>query len=220
VPSRSGPPANSRALAAALTDRYGAPFLIDPALLLPASPALPSAELPVDEALAVLLSRLPGAAGRRVYLPVAPEKRRPSAEKLAEAARGLDELAPFSLLIESPAAKRATLYLKDQPAAALSRLTEQGRLSDQPLYLLYSIAPAARGATPEEQAADLQRQQIGLLLRMSPEQMAQTAEPVIRAFSGADPETQARLMSLPAMAALMAVWMPRAAKERGQPLAP
>jgi hypothetical protein len=55
---------------------------------------------------------------------------------------------------------------------------------------------------------------------MSPEELTQAAEAVIRSFSSADPETQSRLMGLPAMAGLMAVWFPQAAKERQGPLAP
>lgn len=220
APPRNAAPGDARALAAALAARYGAPFLIDPSLLLPASLPLPAADLPAEKALAALLSTLPGAAGRRVYLPEAQQKRLPLPERLAAAARGLDELSPFSFLVEDLARGRATLYVKERPATSLPMLIEQGGLSDHALYLLYNSTPAARGGTLEERVADLQRQQMGLLLRMSPEQMALAAEPVIRAFAGADAETRSRLMSLPAMAGLMAVWMPREAKERQQPLAP
>jgi hypothetical protein len=219
-PSLTAAAGDTRALAAALTTRYGAPFLVDPSLLLPAAAALPDAELPADRALAAMAQLLPGVAGRRVYLPEARQKRLPAPERLAAAARGLDQVAPFSLLIENPAKGRATLYLKDQPPAMLPLLIDLGPLGDSPLCLLYSTTPAARGGSREEQVADLQRQQIGLLLRMSPEELTQTAEAVIRSFSSADPETQSRLMGLPAMAGLMAVWFPQAAKERQGPLAP
>lgn len=163
---------------------------------------------------------LPGAAGRRVYLRDVRPKRLPVPDRLAAAAREMDELAPSSLLVENVAAGRAALYLKDQPKALLPQLIEQGRLGDSPLYLLYSTTPAARGGSLEERVADLQRQQLGMLLRMSAQEMGDVVAAVIQEFSSADPETQARLMGLPAMAGLMAVWLPREAKERGQPLAP
>ena len=130
--------------------------------------------------------------------------------------KSIETLVPVSLLLEDPAAKRATLYLKDQLApASLLALLAQGRLSQTPLHLLYNATPSARGGTLEERVADLQRQQIVWMLQMSSEQMAHTMEPVVRSFSAADPETQARLMSLPSMAGLMAVWFPREAKESG-----
>jgi hypothetical protein len=219
-PPRTEPPGDTRSLAAALTTRYGTPFLVDPSLLFSGPAALPAADLPAEKALAALAHRLPGAAGRRVYLPEARQKRLPSPERLAAVVRGLDEMVPFSLLIENPGRERATLYLKDQPSAFLPMLIEQGQLSERPLSLLYSRTPAARGDSVEDRVADLQRQQIGLLLRMSPEELTQAAETVIRSFPTADADTQSRLMGLPAMAGLMAVWLPRETKEREQPLVP
>ena len=50
--------------------------------------------------------------------------------------------------------------------------------------------------------------------------MAQSMAVAIGSFPSSDAETQARLMGLPAMAGLMAAWMPREAKERGEALAP
>jgi hypothetical protein len=216
---RAGP-GDTRALAAALSDRFHAVVLVDPALLVTTPVELPKAELTVEQALTAVAAALPAAAGRRIFLTEAQRQRLPAVEKLAAAARGIASLAPFSLLIENPAAQRSTLYLREQPIALLPALKEQGRFSREAVYLLYDTSPDARGGTVEERVADLQQQQIGLMLRMDPAQMAQSMALGISAFPGADEEMRARLMGLPAMAGLMAAWMPREAKERGGPLAP
>lgn len=209
-----------KALAATLSDRFKATVIVDPALLVESPPELPPADAPIEEALAAVSAALPGSAWRRVYLTEAQLERLPAAERLAAWVRALEQLETGNLVLQDVAKRRATTYRKAEPLASLSVLRRRGGLTDQPVYLLYSTTPLAHGGTPEERLVDLQRQQIGLMLRMSPEQMAQSMTPAIRAFPSADPETRARLMGLPAMAGLMAVWMPREAKESGKPPAP
>ena len=120
------------------------------------------------------------------------------------------------MLIENRAIERGILCLRDQPASFHEGAMKAGRFRDQPVYLLYSMTPAAHGGTPLERFADLQRRQIGLMLQMSPDQMAHSMKQVIRTFQAADDVTRARLMGLPVMAGMMAVWFPQEAKERGQ----
>jgi hypothetical protein len=217
APARRSDP---KALAAAMAERYQVTVLVDPALPMASPVSLPARDAPMEEALAQIAAALPGSAWRRVYLPEAQRKRLPSAAKLATWVRTLERLETGSLALQDPAARHEISYRKDEPAASLTSLRRQGGLAEQPIYLLVSTTPSARGGTPEERLLDLQRQQIGLMLRLSPEQMGQSMARAIRAFPSADAETRSRLLGLPAMAGLMATWMPRAAKERGQPLAP
>jgi hypothetical protein len=220
LPVQSGRRGDPKALAAALSGRFGVTVLVDPALAVASPPELPAMDASVEGAFAAVTRELPGSAWRRVYLTEAQQKRLPSAEKLAAWVRTLEQLEPDRLVLQQAATRPATVYRKAEPLEALPALRRRGGFGDQPIYLILSTTPAARGGTLEERLLDLQRQQIGLMLRLSPEQMAQTMAQTIRAFPAADAGTRARLMALPAMAGLMAVWMPREAKEGGQPLTP
>jgi hypothetical protein len=163
----------------------------------------------------------PGVAWRRLYLPEAQLKhlqRAETAAALAAAVRTLEGLACGSHVVENAATRRATLFLPGTKVSAAELKAEE--LGARPVYLLYSTAPAAVGGTPAERFGDLQRRQMALLLQMDPGQMAASMEQLIRTFDGADATARARLMGLPVAAAMMAVWFPRAAKERQGPPAP
>jgi hypothetical protein len=117
--------------------------------------------------------------------------------------------------LENPATARGILYRNDAASSLLEPAMKAGGFQDQPIYLLYSTTPGAGGGTLLARFADLQRRQIGLMLQMSPDQMSHSMDQVIRTFQSADDDTRARLMGLPVMAGMMAVWFPREAKERG-----
>jgi hypothetical protein len=213
-----------RALAAALAARDDATLLLDPELFLALPPTSPPADLPIEEALQTMTAPLSGIAWRKLYLTDAQlktVKRAPGTEKLVAAVRALEHLESGDLALEDAATGSVTTYLKNPPLSP-SFDTERAawKLSDRPVYLLYSTTPAARGGTLLERFAHLQRQQMALMLRMSPDEMANAMEQIRQAYPSADPARQIRLMGLPVMAGMMATWFPRAAKEGESPEAP
>lgn len=218
APHPDGPapaPPQGEKLAAALAARYDGLFLAEPALPLSPPVELPDAALPVDKALQAVTAAQPGIAWRRLSLTEAQLKRMPSTAGLAAAVRTLETLEAGSLLLENPATQRGTLYLKDQPLSTLAPALEAARFAERPVYLLYTTTPAARGGTVLERFADLQRQQMGMMLQMGPDQMTRSMEQAIQTFQSGDDATRARLMGLPVIAGMMAVWFPQEAKERG-----
>jgi hypothetical protein len=213
-----------KAITATRAARDDSTILIDPDLFLSLAPKSPSADLPIEDALRMLTAPLTEIAWRKVYLTDAQLKtlkRSSAAEKLVAAVRTLDQLESGDLVLADGGTQRAITYLKSQPLSpSLDTELAQWKLSDRPVYVLYSTTPAARGGTLLERFAHLQRQQMELMLRMSPEQMAQSMEQVVQAFPPADTARRMRLMGLPMMAGMMATWFPRAAKEGQGPAEP
>lgn len=213
-----------KALAAALAARDDTSLLLDPELFLALPPTSPPAGLPIEDALRAMTAPLSGVAWRKLYLTDAQlktVKHAPGTEKLVAAVRALEHLESGDLALEDAAIGSVITYLKNPPLSP-SFDTERAawKLSDRPVYLLFSTTPAARGGTLLERFAHLQRQQMALMLRMSPDQMANAMEQVLQAYPSADPARQMRLMGLPMMAGMMATWFPRAAKEGESPEAP
>jgi hypothetical protein len=200
------------ALAANLADRYRAPILVDPAIVVTHPPQDPGRDLPVEEALDKLAASLPGVLWRRLYLPAAllkPLKKTHLAVTLPGVVRALTRLETGSLLLESAGTRRRALYVRDQPVGpSLAAEMEAAGFAVQPIYLLYSALSAPRSGTPESRLAELQRQQVALMLAMTPETMATSMEGWIEAYRVAEAATRARILGLPIMAAMMAVWLP------------
>src|SRR5262249_17181953 len=147
-------------------------------------------------------------------------ERSSTVEKLATAVRALERLEIGDLVLEDPAARRTISYLKNQPrSASFERELARWKLSQKPVYLFYSTTPAARGGTLAERSASLQREQMTLMLGMSAAQMEQSMEEVLQAFRSADTARRTRLLGLPVMAGMLAVWFPRAAQEGQSPAA-
>jgi hypothetical protein len=220
-PAREDHSGELKTLAAALSARYDAPFRVDPALFLALSPPAPAADLPVEKAMETITAPLSGIAWRRVYLTDGQRDRIDGAsevEKLAAAVRTLERLESGDLVLEEPAARRAITHLKNHPrSASFDRELSRWKLNRKPVYLFYSTTPAAQGGTLTERSASLQRQQMDLMLRMDTEQMEQSMEQVLQLFRSADTAGRTRLLGLPVMAGMMAVWFPRAALEGQSP---
>jgi hypothetical protein len=205
-----------KAAATALAKRCQAVVVIDPSVVATVPPADLDADLPITQALDTLVAPQPGIAWRRLYLSEAQLKharRAESAAALSTAVRTLEGLACGNLVVEDSATQRATFFVHSTLVSAAELETE--KLSPRPVYMLYSTAPDTRGDTLEQRFGHLQRQQMALMLQMDPSQMARSMEQLIQSFDSADAVRRARLMGLPMAAAMMAVWFPQAAKERG-----
>ena len=115
--------------------------------------------------------------------------------------------------VEDPAGRQVSL-LRPEPAPERPDATIPG-LDKQPVYLIYSAEGGAKSGTPpEEQYAKLQRAQMQTLVRMTPDQLTGAMENAVEMWQTGDAGQRGRVMALPVIAGMMAVWMPRAAKER------
>ena len=207
-----------REAAGTLSQRYGAPFLVDPEIYLVARPRLPEPELAADAAGAALTGSIHGVAFRALYVPNADRNdlEHLDVARLAAGVREVTAAPPVTSLFED-ASGPPLLFRGDlrKPQEIDAELDRSG-FSRQPVYLFYSTTPSGRGATYVERLADLQRQQMRLLLKMNPDQLSGLMEQQLQSYQAADPQTRNSILSLPVMAWMMATWMPRAAKERRQ----
>lgn len=207
-----------REAARTLSQRYGTPFLVDPEIYLIARPRLPEPELAADEAGAALAGAVHGVAFRALYLPnaVRDDLEHLDVARLAGGVRELMAAPSATSLFEDgsgpPLLLRGNLRKPYEIDAELDRSGFSRRI----VYLFYSTTASGRGATYVERLADLQRQQMRLLLKMSPDQLSGLMEQQLQTYQAADPQTRNNILSLPVMAWMMATWMPRAAKERRQ----
>ena len=172
----------------------------------------------MEERLTVLARQHAGVVWRRVYVPerdLVRLKKRGATAAWIQAVRSLDALESEPLDLEDPESGRRVRFELRKPRAG-NDPAESLRGDMRKLYLVLSATPSARGRTREERLLDLQRQQVDLMLRMSPEQMAAAMGPLVAAYGAAGPEERRRLIGLPLTAGMMAGWMPRHAKESAQ----
>src|SRR5262249_17226938 len=87
-------------MAADLSGQFHASILIDPALGPGVRPDSPVKDLSIEAALDRLVSRMPHAVWKRVYL--SRDARQPRAGTLAAAARALDRISLTRLILENP----------------------------------------------------------------------------------------------------------------------
>jgi hypothetical protein len=207
-----------REAARTLSRRYGAPFLVDPEIYLTSHPRLPEPELAADGAGAALSGSVHGVAFRALYLPksVRDDLEHFDVARLAAGVRELTTAPPVTSLFEDGAGPPLLLRGDLRKPQEIDAELERSGFSRQLVYLFYSTTPSGRGATYVERLADLQRQQMRLLLKMNPDQLSGLMEQQLQTYQAADPQTRNSILSLPVMAWMMATWMPRAAKERRQ----
>lgn len=209
APPGAAPPAGPtlRQAAAALARSARAEVLLDPELAALAAPPLPEAgERGIGEAFEALARGTGYAAWCRLHRP--DERAAPAPTELAAAARALVRFRGETLAVEEPGGEGVLVrgVLPEREALSPGLRTETS-------YLLYSQLPGAGGTAAERRAAALDRQ-LGAVLRLPPERLGRVLEWGIRRFAESDPESRERVLALPSMAALMAVWFPREAKER------
>jgi hypothetical protein len=209
--------ADLKRIAKELGQRLSCTVLIDPALYLTARPAEPPVAADIETALEEVIRPLSGVGKRLLLLPAQPAgesgPHMPAPGKLAQAVRELETIEQKSIILEDPWTRRAASFV--QSPGALSVLKhEEGRpdFSPQRIYLLYAISAGAQ--TPADlRYADLQRQQLELMLHMAPEDLSQAMEQGIQRYQTQPEGTRTSTMGLPMMAGMMASWFPLAAKE-------
>lgn len=198
----------------ALEKRDGVEIFVDPLMFLSIPPKAAEAGLHLDASLDTITKPLKGVEWRKVYLPASQTPL--SALKLSAKVRALEQQAPSDIILEELLVQRMTLFTKKPEAPEdLPALLAAHQFSLKPVYILYSATPGGDGGSPlEARYADLQRRQMEMLFNMSADQLGQAMDEGARLYQGGDADSQMRSMSLPIMAGMMAIWFPRAAKER------
>lgn len=195
-----------KAITDALAKRMKARITVDPLLFVAAPPKVPAETATIDEAMTALAGQIKGAAWRKVYLSTAAGLI-PPADRLAASVRALDLLDQSGIVLENPVTNRATTYVKNYPIPQnfADALAAQQFTTD-PIYVLYNTNPnAAPNITPEDRFLQLQREQMNMMMQMSPDQMANAMQQGMQLYMNLDPQTRAQFMGQ-MMQAGMQMW--------------
>lgn len=200
-----------QAIAAVIGARFNVKFPVDPAMYLTVRPETPAKTLDLLPAVAKLMAPLAGTQWRRVTVRTRPGNARSEVGGLARFVRFCDRTDYKALAFVDPRTGHAAV-LRQLPGATAAPVRDQG----SELYLLYAASAADSGqpVAPAERLADLLKRQQQEMLTMNGEQFGRTMEQELRDWQNMGAQDRQSVLSLPMMAGLMAVWMPRQAKER------
>jgi hypothetical protein len=186
-----------RDLAESMGKQYQTRIVVDPAIFVTSKPVAPDANLAIEKAMDALAGQVKNTAWRRVYLKQGAGAALPALVKLADAVRSLDRVEQSGIVLENPATRRATTYVKDYAVSpSFKEELTNGQFSADPVYVLYStgLAAGAGGTTPQERMQNLQREQMELMMQMDPDQVAQAMQQGMQMFMSLDPQTRSQFM--------------------------
>jgi hypothetical protein len=134
-----------------------------------------------------------------------------SGERIARLVETVKGVASTGIVVEDPATRKVTLYLRDLPAAP--DLEAQIRTAWpflDPVYLVSDPRPSARSDEKKqrpkpnspEQFAEMERERMDLFLKMSPEDRAKAMQQAMNQVFQADPAAMQQMMQ-----AGMQAWM-------------
>jgi hypothetical protein len=168
-----------RKVLASLGDKHGTKILIDPGLIVPATPASPAAGATLAKALDSLVAAVPGAAWRCVYLQLSPNASLPEASRVSDWVRALDRLTQVGMVVENVGNGRATVLMKEYPISKTYR-SDLARAQYRTVYVVYR---ASGRATPSEDSATKPA-------KAEPGQVAEVLGDMLGAFFSLDAESQ------------------------------
>jgi hypothetical protein len=208
--------ADLRTVVEAIAKRTETKILVDPSLFVAAPPKAPAAELSVDKALEQLAAPIKNSSWRRVYLQQSGNTLTPPADKLANSVRALDQLEQSGLVLENPATQKATTFVKNYAVSpSFTEELQSGQFSTTPIYILYAQTVTPESRSVEERFADLQRQQMEMMMNMSPEEMSLAMQSSMQGFMNMDPQMRAQVMGN-MMQAGMQMFQNMSPEQRGQ----
>ena len=200
----------------AIAKKADARIVVDPALFVAANPTAPAASLTVDKALDQLSSGIRNSAWRRVYLKASQAAVLPPAEKLAASVRALDQLEQTGLVLENPAAKKATTFVKNYDITpSFADDLQAGQFAPTPVYVLYSLTSKPEAQTLGERYADLQREQMQMMMQMTPDELSESMNNGLQMFMNMDPNVRQQMMGT-MMKAGMQMFMNMSPDQRNQ----
>lgn len=205
-----------RSIVDAIAKSHDTKIVVDPNLFVATPPKAPGDGLSLDQALDLLSAAIKGSSWRRVYLQQSGNNLVPTADKLANAVRTLDQLEHSGIVLENPATKKATTYLKNYAVSPTFKDELQaGQFDTKPVYVLYSLSVSPEARSVEERFADLQRQQMEMMMNMSPEEMSASMQASMQTFMNMDPQMRGQMMGN-MMRAGMQMFMNMPADQRNQ----
>jgi hypothetical protein len=166
--------AELKLIAENVAQRLNIRIVVDPALFVAAAPKAPAEAQTPEQAMAALVATLKEASWRRVYLTQAQASAVPAAAKLAASVRALDQLEQSGIVLENPQTKKATTYVKNYNVSpTFNEDLTAGQFSPTPIYVIYSTNPFASAMSPQDRMMDLQKQQMEMMMNMSPEEVGE-----------------------------------------------
>jgi len=172
--------------------KFQAKVVVDPTLFVSAKPG-PATGDTVEAALNSLVAQVKNCAWRRVYLKSGST---PSPDRLAAAVRALETIEESGLVLENPASKRATSFLKGFPVSpSFTEDLAAQQFATTPVYVIFSTAPGVDASKSlEDRYMDLQRQQLEMLMQMSPDQLQAAMTRGMQMWQNLDPATRTQMM--------------------------
>ncbi|MGC8666744.1 MAG: hypothetical protein ACP5VE_01325 [Chthonomonadales bacterium] len=172
--------------------KYQAKIVVDPALFVSAKPGPASGDT-IEAALNSLVAQVKNSAWRRVYLKAGAS---PSPDRLAAAVRALEMIEESGLVLENPASRRATSFLKGFPVpASFTEDLAAQQFATSPVYVIFSTTPSADAPKSlEERYMDLQRQQLEMMMQMTPDQLQAAMARGMQMWQSLDPATRTQMM--------------------------
>lgn len=185
-----------RALTDKLSDRYSVKVVTDPAIVVTTMPTRPAEDASLNAALDSLAGQLKRTAWRRVYVKAAQANAVTDPGKLASSVRALELVEHSGLVLENPMTRQATAYVKNYPVSgSFSQELEDQQFSQKAIYVLFSTDPRADASkTMEDRMADLQREQMDLMMQMDPDQLSNAMARGMQMFMNLDPASRAQYM--------------------------
>ncbi len=170
-------------------------ILVDPTIFVPAMPKFTAESDNIDKTMDALAAQFKGTSWRRIYLSQSQAGVIPAPEKLANAVRAMDEIQNAGLVLENPGTKKASTLIKDYTVTQnFPQELTANQFNNAPVYIFYAKTPMADAMTPEEKYLDLQRQQMEMMMNMTPDQMAQSMASGMQMFMNMDPSVRSQFM--------------------------
>lgn len=205
-----------KAIADAFAKKSNVRIVVDPALLVSGNPSTPADGLAVDKALDLWTGAIRNSAWRKVYLKASQATVLPPADKLAASVRTLDQLEHSGLVLENPTTKKVTTYVKNYDLSpTFADDLQAGQFAPAPVYVLYATNPSVDSMPAEERFADLQRQQMAMMMQMTPDELTQAMSNSMQMFMNMDPQVRQQMMGT-MMKAGMQMFMNMPADQRNQ----
>jgi len=204
-------------IAGRLGKRYDAIFLVEPSLVLGTLPQIPEDSDSIEAALNALIRPLRNVEWRRIYIPRNIEATRSYVNSLAADVRRIEAFGESGMAVNGKESEPAvSVDIISKKLVDKARLSSSG-LDGKPVYLLYNRSSSGEADT-QSRYERLLTNQMRSLLSMNSDQLGDAMDQAIQSYQSGEGARRSDVMGLPLMAAMMATWFPRAAKEQaGKP---
>lgn len=185
-----------RDVAEQLGRRFEARVIVEPTIFVAAAPRAPQDASDIEAGLNTLVGQARGLSWRRVYLPRA-SSGSVAPDRLAAALRAMEAVEQSGVVAVNPATRRASSFVREFPVGQqFTQDLEAQQYSTTPLYVIFAATAAADASRlpAQQRMLDLQRQQMELMMQMSPEQMAEAVNQGMQMYMSLDPQVRQQMM--------------------------